>query len=100
MSEKKWNYNWIINKIKNIVKKTKKIAPSNSPQQSATAANAAMPMIIKISPDDNDMQLPKCKRHQTNTIIDENLLDYELDLDARIQRFKVIEGKLILEEKQ
>ena len=98
MSEKKWNYSWVINKIKNIVKKTKKIAPSNSPQQSATAA--AMPMIIKISPDDNDMQLPKCKRHQTNTIIDENLLDYELDLDARIERFKVIERKIILEEKQ
>ena len=98
MSEKKWNYNWIINKIKNIVKKTKKIAPSNSPQQSATAANA-IPTIIKKSPDDNSKQLPKCKRHQPNTIINENLLDYKLDLDARIQRFKVIEGKLILEEK-
>ena len=99
MSEKKWNYNWIINKIKNIVKKTKKIAPSNSPQQSATAANAAIPTIIKKSPDDNSKQLPKCKRQQINTIINENLLDYKLDLDARIQRFKVIEGKLILEEK-
>ena len=108
MSEKKWNYNWIINKIKNIVKKTKKIAPSNSPQQSATAANAAtataatataIPTIIKKSPDDNSKQLPKCKRHQPNTIINENLLDYELDLDSRIERFKVIEGKLILEEK-
>ena len=99
MSEKKWNYNWVINKIKNIVKKTKKIAPSNSPQQSATDT-AATPTIIKKSPDDNGKQLPKCKRHQPNTIINENLLDYKLDLDARIQRFKVIERKLILEEKQ
>ena len=102
MSEKKWNYNWVINKIKNIVKKTKKIAPSNSPQQSAaaTAAATAIPTIIKNSPDDNGVQLPKCKRHQPNTIINENLLDYKLDLDSRIERFKVIEGKLILEEKQ
>jgi hypothetical protein len=103
MSEKKWNYNWVINKIKNIVKKTKKIAPSNSPQQSATAADAATaatPTIIKKSPDDNGKQLPKCKRHQPNTIINENLLDYKLDLDARIQRFKVIERELILEEKE
>jgi len=64
MSEKKWNYNWVINKIKNIVKKTKKIAPSNSPQQSATAATAtatATPTIIKKSPDDNGKQLPNDK---------------------------------------
>ena len=97
MSEKKWNYSWVINKIKNIVKKTKKIAPSNSPQ-SATAATA-IPTIIKKSPDDNSKQLPKCKRQQINTIINENLLDYKLDLDSRIERFNVIERKLILEEK-